>query len=164
MSAFNNVNFEILTTNVNLKPQIEKLMDYSYVGGFTDADGCIGVVKQRYKGRDKICHRLKLTIVQNNLEVLEHIQKIIGEKSFIAKLKRDSSSNRQCYSLNYDSAHALRAILKVEPFLRRKQYEAEIAQKFWKEGKMGQRPGPKGWPPKVYEIREKWAQKLSKLK
>jgi len=164
MCALNNVNFDILTTNADLKPQIEKLMDYSYVGGFTDADGCIGVVKQRYKGRDKICHRLKLTIVQNNLEVLEHIQKIIGEKSFISKLKRDSSSNRQCYSLNYDSAHAHRAIQKVEPFLRRKQYEAEIAQKFWKEGKMGQRPGPKGWPSKVYEIREKWAQKLSRLK
>lgn len=83
MCALNNVNFDILTTNADLKPQIEKLMDYSYVGGFTDADGCIGVVKQRYKGHEKICHRLKLTIVQNNLEVLEHIQKIIGEKSWV---------------------------------------------------------------------------------
>ena len=41
MCSFNNVNFDILTTNADLKPQIEKLMDYSYVGGFTDADGFI---------------------------------------------------------------------------------------------------------------------------
>ena len=164
MCVINNVNFDIMTTNVDLKDQIEKLMDYSYVGGFTDADGCIGIAKQCYKGRDTICHRLKLTIVQNNLEVLEQIQDIIGEKSFISKLKRDSTSNRQSYSLVYDGAHALQAIQKIEPFLRRKQYEAEIAQKMWEEGKMGQRPGPKGWPPEIYAVREKWAQKLSRLK
>ncbi|WP_438971906.1 LAGLIDADG family homing endonuclease [Methylophaga sp.] len=164
MCVIDNVNFDTLTTNVDLNPQHKKLMDDSYVGGFTDADGCIGVAKQRYKGRDNICHRLKLSIAQNNLEVLEEIQKIIAEKSFISKQKRDSSSNRQGYSLVYDGAHALRAIQKIAPFLRRKQYEAEVAQKMWEEGKMGQRPGPKGWPPEVYEIREKWAQKLSRLK
>lgn len=157
MCVFDNLNFEL--TN-----QVEKLLGYSYVGGFVDADGCIGIAKQRYKDRENVCHRLKLTIVQNNLEVLEFIQEIIGEQSFISKLKRDSSANRQTYALIYDGVHALRVTRKIEPFLHRKQYEAEVAQKMWKEGKMGQRPGPKGWPAEIYAIREKWAQKLSRLK
>lgn len=136
----------------------------SWAAGFADGDGCIGIAKQKYKDRDTVCHRLKFTFVQNNLEVLEDVQNIIGESSFIAKLKRDSKSNRQAYALVYDSAHALRAIQKLKPFLRRKQYEAEIAQQMWVEGKMGQRPGPKGWSADIYDIREKWAQKLSRLK
>ncbi|HCN99721.1 MAG TPA: endonuclease, partial [Methylophaga sp.] len=31
-------------------------------------------------------------------------------------------------------------------------------------GLMGKRPGAKGWPPEIYKIREKWAQKISRLK
>lgn len=143
---------------------LNDLLSLSWTAGFVDGDGCIGIAKQKYKGRNGVCHRLKLTVVQNNREVLEEVQATLGEASFIAKLKRDSSSNRQSYQLVYDSTHALRAIAKLRPFLRRKQYEAEIVEQMWKEGKMGQRPGPKGWPPEIYAIREKWAQKLSRLK
>ena len=130
----------------------------------TDGDGCISIAKQKYKGRDEVCHRLKLSIVQNDREVLEELQSIIDESSFISKLKRDYKSNRQAYALVYDSVHALRAIKKLKPFMRRKKYEAEVAIQMWTIGKMGQRPGPKGWPPEIYAIREKWAQKLSRLK
>lgn len=164
MCVFNNLNVDTKTTIVDLKPQIEKLMAASYVGGFVDGDGCIHTVKQFYKDRVQPCHRLKLSIVQNDREVLEVVKAIIGESGAIYKLKRDSKSNRQSYQLVYDSLHALRAIRKIRPFLRRKQYEAEIVERMWKEGKMGQRPGPKGWPPEIYEIREKWAKKLSRLK
>lgn len=164
MGVFNNVNLDSFI-DFDMTPQIEKLLDMSYVGGFADGDGCIGTVRQRYKNRDgKVCHRLKFTLVQNNREVLEEVKAIIGECGKIYKLKRDSTSNRQSYQLVYDSAHALRAIRKARPFLRRKKYEAEIVERLWSEGKMGQRPGPKGWPSEIYEIREKWAQKLSRLK
>lgn len=140
------------------------LLSLAWAAGFVDGDGCIGIAKQKYKGREGVCHRLKLSVVQNNREVLEEVQTILGESSFIAKLKRDSTSNRQSYALVYDSTHALSAINKLRPFLRRKQYEAEIVEKMWDEGKMGQRPGPKGWTADIYDIREKWAKKLSKLK
>jgi len=143
---------------------VNALLSLAWAAGFVDGDGCIGIAKQKFKGRDAVCHRLKFTVVQNNREVLEEVQTILGESSFIAKLKRDSSSNRQSYALVYDSTHALRAIQKLLPFLRRKQYEAEIVERMWEEGKMGQRPGPKGWPSEVYETREKWAQKISRLK
>lgn len=143
---------------------MNQMMELAWAAGFVDGDGCIGTPRQTYKGRDNICHRLTLRISQNNREVLEETKRIIGESSFIAKEKRDSKTNRQAYALVYDSAHALRAIKKLKPFLRRKQFEAEVAEKMWVEGKMGQRPGSKGWPPEIYEIREKWAQKLSRLK
>jgi hypothetical protein len=143
---------------------IRHISDLAWAGGFVDADGCIGIAKQKYKGRDTICHRLKLTIVQNDLEVLEQLQEIIGESSFISKMKRTLGMNKQPYQLVYDSKHALNAIRKIRPFLRRKHHEADVVEVMWVEGKMGQRPGKKGWPTKIYEIREKWAKKLSRLK
>lgn len=154
MGATNNVSFLVMS----------QLLKLAWAAGFVDGDGCIGTAKQTFKGRNKVCHRLKFSIVQNNREVLEDVKEILGESCFIARLKRDSKSNRQGYQLVYDSKHALNAIKKLKPFLRRKQYEAEIAETMWIEGKMGQRPGPKGWPPEIYDIREKWAQKLSRLK
>ena len=144
--------------------RLKDLLSLSWTAGFVDGDGCIGIAKQKYKDREEVCHRLKLTVVQNNREVLEEVKEALGESSFITKLKRDVSSNRQSYALVYDSVHAFNAIKKLRPFLRRKKYEAEVVERMWKEGKMGKRPGPKGWPPEIYEIREKWAQKLSRLK
>ncbi len=154
MGAINNVSSVLMN----------QMLELAWAAGFVDGDGCIGIAKQRYKDRDKVCHRLKFSIVQNNLEVLQELQSIIGESSFISKLKRDSKSNRQAYALVYDSNHALKAIKKLKPFMRRKQYEAEIAIRMWTEGKMGKRPGSKGWTAEIYDIREKWAQKLSRLK
>ena len=143
---------------------VKQLSDLSWAAGFIDGDGCIGIARQTFKSRETVSHRLKLTITQNDREVLEDVENILGEPCFIAKLKRDSSSNRQAYALVYDSAHALRAIKKLRPFLRRKKYEAEVAEKMWKEGKMGKHPGRKGWPQEIYDIRESWAQKMSRLK
>ena len=138
--------------------------DMAWAAGFIDGEGCITIARQRTKGSDKICHRLKFSIVQNNLEVLEQVRDILDESCFISKLPRTETMNRQAYQLVYDSTHALRAIGKVKPYLRKKHYEAKAAEKMWIEGQMGQRPGKKGWPDEVYETREKWAQKLSRLK
>lgn len=142
----------------------KSIVNLAWAAGFVDGEGCIHSVEQTYKGRERSCHRIKLTISQNNLEILEDLKEILGEPCFISKIKRTKSTNRQGYQLVYDSKHALNAIKKLQPLLRRKQYEAEIAEKMWVEGKMGQRPGSKGWPPEIYEIRKKWAKKLSRLK
>lgn len=158
MSTFNYVINEFEQFNIS------DLIDLSWVAGFVDGEGWIGIARQKRKGSDVICHRLKFSIVQNNLEVLEQIKNILDESSFISKLQRTESMNRQAYQLVYDSSHALRAIQKIKPFLRKKQYEADAVEKMWEEGQMGKRPGSKGWPPEVYAKREKWSQKLSRLK
>jgi len=136
----------------------------AWAAGFVDGEGCICIARQTYKGRPNVSHRLKLTVTQNNYEVLSELQGIIDEPSFISMLTRTEKMNRNSYALVYDSKHALSAIRKLKPFLRRKQFEANAAEKMWEEGMMGKRPGMKGWPPGVYQTREKWARKISRLK
>lgn len=136
----------------------------AWAAGFVDGEGCICIARQTYKGRPNVSHRLKLTVTQNNYEVLSELQEIIGEPSFISMLPRTEKMNRNSYALVYDSKHALSAIRKLKPFLRRKQYEVEAAERMWEEGMMGKRPGMKGWPPEVYQTREKWARKIARLK
>jgi hypothetical protein len=149
------------TTNyVNMNP----LLSLAWVAGFVDGEAWVGSARQTRKGSDVVCHRLKVVIVQNNLEVLEQVKDILGELCFISKLKRTDKCNRQAYQLVYSNSHARSVLIKLLPFLRRKQYEADAALTMWLEGKMGQRPGKKGWPPEIYEIREKWAKKLARLK
>ena len=107
---------------------------------------------------------MKVAITQNNLEVLEHLKDVIGESGAINKGQRTQKMNRQTYALVFDSNHALNVIKKIRPFLKRKSHEADAVIAMWDEGLMGKRPGAKGWPPEIYNIREKWAQKISRLK
>lgn len=143
---------------------LQTMLDLSWAGGFVDGEGWIGIARQTRKGYDTITHRLKLAISQNDLEVLEHLKNIIGESGAIIKLMRTEKSNRQSYALVFDSIHALNAIRKIRPYLQRKSYEADAVFAMWDEGLMGKRPGRKGWPPEIYKTREKWAQKISRLK
>jgi len=143
---------------------IQQLTDLAWAAGFIDGEGWIGIARQTRKGYDTITHRLKVAITQNNLEVLEHLKNVIGESGAITKGVRTEKMNRQSYALVFDSQHALNAIRKVRPFLKRKSHEADAVFAMWEEGLMGKRPGAKGWPPEIYKIREKWAQKISRLK
>lgn len=143
---------------------IQQIIDLAWAAGFIDGEGWIGIARQTRKGYDTITHRLKVAITQNNLEVLEHLKNVIGESGAITKGIRTEKMNRQSYALVFDSQHALNAIRKVRPFLKRKSYEADAVFAMWEEGLMGKRPGAKGWPPEIYKIREKWAQKISRLK
>ncbi|MDX1749064.1 MAG: LAGLIDADG family homing endonuclease [Methylophaga sp.] len=143
---------------------IKKIIDLSWAGGFIDGEGWIGIARQTRKDYDTISHRLKVAITQNNLEVLEHFKNIIGESGAINKGVRTEKMNRQTYSLVFDSRHALNVLHKIRPYLKRKGHEADAVFAMWEEGLMGKRPGAKGWPPEIYKIREKWAQKISRLK
>ncbi|AFI83956.1 endonuclease [Methylophaga nitratireducenticrescens] len=143
---------------------IQQMTDLAWAAGFIDGEGWIGIARQTRKGYDTITHRLKVAITQNNLEVLEHLKNVIGESGAITKGVRTEKMNRQSYALVFDSQHALNAIRKVRPFLKRKSHEADAVFAMWEEGLMGKRPGAKGWPPEIYKIREKWAQKISRLK
>lgn len=151
--------------NESLSPEsVQKNLDLAWAAGFIDGEGWIGIARQTRKGYATISHRVKVTITQNNLEVLKDLKEIINESGFITKSQRTPTMNRQPYSLVFDSSHALNALRKIRPFLKKKSYEADAVFEMWVEGQMGKRPGPKGWPPEVYATREKWAQKISRLK
>lgn len=138
--------------------------DLAWAAGFVDGEGCITIARQRFKGRNNISHRLKFSIAQNNFKVLKKVELILNESCFISEIRRTGAMNRDAYVLVYDSGHALRALEKLEPYLQRKQHEARAVREMWIDGKMGKRPGPKGWPEEIYKIREKWARKISRLK
>ena len=142
----------------------QQMLDLAWAAGFIDGEGWIGIARQTRKGYDTITHRVKVAITQNNLEVLEHLKDVIGESGAINKGQRTQKMNRQTYALVFDSNHALNVIKKIRPFLKRKSHEADAVIAMWDEGLMGKRPGAKGWPPEIYNIREKWAQKISRLK
>lgn len=151
------------TSNLD-EESIQKMMRLSWAGGFIDGEGWIGIARQTRKGYDTITHRLRVTITQNDLEVLEHFKNVLGESGAINKGVRTEKMNRQTYALVYDSQHALNVIRKIRPYLKRKVHEADAVIKMWEECLMGKRPGRKGWPPEMYKLREKWAQKISRLK
>lgn len=139
-------------------------LELAWSAGFVDGEGCVSIARQKMPTHKNICHRLRFSVVQSNLEVLEEIQRILGESGVIYKQKRTGQMNRQHYALKYDSRHAYNALEKLRPYLRKKHHEADAVFQMWKQGRMGQRPGAKGWPPAIYELREKWAKKISRLK
>ena len=146
----------------------------AWAAGFVDGEGCIHLAKQRFKRRRcprtrkwlrrRPTFRLRLSCTQNDYQVLAHLQSVLGPRGRIYACKRQNTSNRRTYTLNYDGDHALAAIKKVRPYLLRKDAEADVAIQYESSGWMGVHPGPKGYPEHVWAARE-WAyRKLQKLK
>lgn len=154
----------LLIADTKLNGLDDEIAGLAWAAGFADGDGCIFIANQSYKSRQSDGFRLRFCITQNNLEVLESFQQFVGVPSSIQRLKRTSSNNRQCYSLVYDGTHAFNAIMKLKPFLIRKQPEANAVAQFWKECQMGKRPGRKGHAPDVIAARTRWQSKLQRLK
>lgn len=146
-----------------------KINDLAWCGGFFDADGCVTILRQPYKkrsGEKMISHRLRVNIVQNSYDVLEHFLNVCGCHGKIFKFKRTIETNRQCYQLNFDGAHAYEVLMKMYPFLIRKKAEAEAVSRFWSEGGMEERrrTGRKPVAPEIFDLREKWCKKLQRMK
>ncbi len=162
-----NLGFEVderLENNSNELECSTKMLDLAWAEGFTDGEGCIHILKQKYGKNNKVCYRLKFCVGQNNLEVLERFQEILGIHAKIFTVKRTHATNKQCYTLNYDGKHAFEAVMKLRPYLLRKRYEADAAEKFWYEGKVESRTGRKPVEPELMRIRKKWYRKMQKLK
>jgi len=136
----------------------------SWAAGFVDGEGCIQLSKTRQPGRKHPTYRPRFDISQNNREVLLDLREILGEDAGLYANKRQVSQNRQTYSLVYDGVHALRAVAKLRPHLRRKHVEADVLLSYPERGWMGVHPGPKGYPPFLWIERERIYRKLRKLK
>lgn len=137
----------------------------AWAGGFVDGEGCVSVVWQRFnRSSRRATMRIRLDVAQNDLQVLEHLQSILNEQSHINKVKRRVAHNRQMYSLGFDGAHALAAIAKISPFLCRKKQQAEVLMAAIEPCWFGIRPGRGGYPPYVWDARERLVKKLQKLK
>ena len=138
--------------------------DVAWAAGFVDGEGCISLSKTTQPGRKHPTYRPRFDLTQNNREVLVEVREILGEAAGLYTNKRQPGQNRQTYSLVFDGVHALRAIAKLRPELRRKHVEADELLSYPVRGLMGVHPGPNGYPPGVWKERERIYRKLQKLK
>ncbi len=135
-----------------------------WAAGFLDGEGCIHIARQTYRGKRRDGFRLRVYIVQNNLEVLEHFRDGIGIDARIYKVRRTTQHNKQVYTLNFEGKKAMTLIALLMPHLVRKQEEAQVAMAYWVEGRVGMRPGRQGLPPEIVAFRERMYAKLRSLK
>lgn len=135
-----------------------------WAAGFLDGEGCIHIARQTYRGKRRDTFRLRVYIVQNNREVLEHFRDGIAIDARIYKVRRTTQHNKQVYTLNFEGKKAMALIALLMPHLIRKREEAQTAWAYWFDGKVGMRPGPKGLPPEIAALRERLYLKLRSLK
>ena len=142
----------------------QQAFSIEWAAGFLDGEGCIHIARQTYRGKRSATYVLRVYIVQNNREVLEHFRDGVCIDARIYKVKRLTAHNKQVYTLNFQGKKALALIAMLAPHLVRKREEAQVAMTYWVEGRVGLRPGPKGLPPELVATRERLYLKLRSLK
>jgi hypothetical protein len=101
-------------------------LDLAYVAGFVDGEGSINM-----GGGARQPHE-RLTITNTNLEVLQHIQTIIGGQ--IGGHDRPTKPHwKTQYYLCLTTRHAVRALRILEPFLVLKKKQAILMIRFSEE-------------------------------
>ena len=135
-----------------------------YCSGFVDGEGCIHIAKQLQRGRPRPTYRARLSIAQGNLEVLEYVAAVLGEPSYLGRVRRTEQHNRQQYVLVYDGRHACAVLEKLLPYLRVKAPEARVLLRYFEECDVRVHPGPRGHDTAVWHLREKFYKKLRRLK
>lgn len=135
-----------------------------WAAGFADGEACIHIARQTYRGKRKDTYCLRVYIVQNDLEVLEHFRDGVGIDAPIYKVKRTAQHNKQVYTLNFEGRKAMALIALLMPHLVRKREEAKVAWAYWVESRVGLRPGRNSLPPEVTALRERLYLKLRSLK
>lgn len=142
----------------------EQMLDMAWAAGLADGEGCISIVKQSFKCGRRPTHRLRFEMVQNNRETLMSFAAAVGVRARLYPVKRTATQNRQVYLLAFDGMCAHEAISRLAPYLRRKRPEADLAMKYVIEGRVGWHPGPRGFPPELWLLRERYFRKLQRLK
>lgn len=138
--------------------------DLAWAAGFLDGEGCIHIVKQRYKNRRSVGYRLGVNVAQNDRPALEALCSAVGIKSPIYATKRAPNHSRQCYTVNFSGRSAWLLLSTVMPYLRRKTHEASAALEFWVKGRMGIPATGKPVDPELTAIRESYYLLLRQLK
>lgn len=102
----------------------------SYIAGFVDGEGCIGIVRRRFEKNPKWHTRFnpKLTIVNTNLAVLQMIKETFGGS--ITQKKQYSEKHNISYALSITDRKAVEAIKSIHKFLIVKVKQADKVLEF----------------------------------
>jgi hypothetical protein len=140
-------------------------LQLAWAAGFIDGDGSIGAYWEKQRpDRNNATLRIRLTVTQNDLPTLQHLQVVLNEKSTIYPVKRTRFHNKPVWTLVLNGTHALIALRKLSGFLVRKLQEYLVCEELHASGQLSERPGRRGHTPSVAANRRALAKKLVNLK
>lgn len=138
--------------------------DIGWAAGILDGEGCVHIARQTYRDPSRRpTYRLRLTIAQNQIDVLQEFEWIVGLRGSIRSPKPTKKQNRVCHYLNFDGMKAFVVLQKLKEHLRRKREHVKTAEDFRRECDIHVHPGPRGTPLEVWERREWYYNRMGLL-
>lgn len=138
--------------------------DLGWAAGILDGEGCVHIARQTYRDPTRRpTYRLRMTIAQNQIDVLQEFEWAVGLRGSIRSPKPTKKQNKVCHYLNYDGMKAFVVLQKLKEHLRRKREQAKTAEDFRRECDIHVHPGPRGTPEEVWERREWYYNKMGLL-
>lgn len=135
-----------------------------WAAGLLDGEGCIHIARQRGRRGGPASYHLRVSLSQNDLEVLEHFQRGLDLGGRIYEVPRRPGHSRQVHVLNFSTAQSIALLQRLGRRLVRKRGELALARRFWVECMPGVRPGPKGMPAEVRALREWLYHEMKRIK
>lgn len=139
--------------------------DLAWAAGFFDGEGCVTIVRQRYRDPTRQpTYRLKIYVSQTNKRSLEEFEWIVGLRGRIVEQKANRKSRRSCYHLIYESLASAVVLRRLQPYLRRKREQCEIALDFQMQCDIHTHFGPKGCPQHIWDLRRAYFDRMQTIK
>lgn len=139
--------------------------DLAWAAGFFDGEGCISIVRQRYQDPTRQpTYRLKIYVSQTNKRSLEEFEWVVGLRGRIVEQKARGKSRRSCYHLIYESLACAVVLRRLQPYLRRKREQCEIALDFQMRCEIHTHFGPKGCPEHIWDLRRAYFDRMQTIK
>lgn len=124
-------------------------LDLAYVAGFVDGDGCVTISRTSSGGRYYYAPRL--IIAGTDRLVLDLASSWWGGNVWTHTPK--NPRHRLQYGWAADGRRGYVAITALEPFLRMKRPQAELAMAFWEHLEFGRVVAPYPWQPPGWDPR-----------
>lgn len=147
-------------------PELTHRENLAYTAGFIDGDGCFHIARQKYPHpprNARPCYRGRVVISQNDRFVLEHVREVLNLGGRIYRGRVTAQNNKAPHNLVYDST-SFDVLRTLMPYLRVKRAQAMVMLAFEAEGQVHKHSGPKGHPKELWKIREKFYNKLRRMK
>lgn len=105
------------------------LMNWYYISGFFDADGCVTAIRDR-KGKNKT---LQISFTNNELEILESIKLFIQNEidctGSISRKKARQATHSDSFELKYVFRNATNVAEKIISLHPKKKHRIEVYKK-----------------------------------
>lgn len=138
--------------------------DLGWAAGILDGEGCVHIARQTYRDPSRRpTYRLRLSIAQNQIAVLQEFEWAVGLRGSIRSPKPTKKQNKVCHYLNYDGMKAFVVLQKLKEHLRRKREHAQTAEDFRRECQIHVHPGMRGASEETWQRREWYYNKMGLL-